>query len=99
MEGKAAGGEKDFSSRLLWQPLAAVYEALEMYNTLYKTHVLKALGQGGSMEVDPTAPTPLYLRDTWKLVPLAAECAGCGSQTHPCSKEGKSKNVKSSLKI
>lgn len=51
------------------------------------------------MEVDPTAPTPLYLQDTWKLVPLAAECAGCGSQTHPCSKEGKSKNVKSSLKI
>lgn len=44
--GKAAGGEKDFSSQLLWQPPAAVYEALEMYNVLYKTHVLKAPGQG-----------------------------------------------------
>jgi len=49
MEGKAAGGEKDFSSRLLWQPPAAVYEALEMYNTLYKAHVLKALGRGGCL--------------------------------------------------
>lgn len=98
-EGKAAGGERDYSSRLLWQPPAAVYEALEMYNELYKAHMLKALGLGGSMDVDPTALTPLYLRDTWKSVPLAAERAGCGSQTHPCSREGKSKNVRSSLKI
>lgn len=48
--------------------------------------------------MDPAAPTPLYPQDTWKLVPLAAECAGCGSQTHPHGREGKSKNVKSSLK-
>lgn len=98
MKGKAAGEEKDFSSPLLWQPPTAVYEALEMYNTLYKTHA-EGSGPRWSIDEDPTAPTPLYLQDTWKLVPLAAECEGCGSQTHSCGKEGKSKNVKSSLKI
>lgn len=51
------------------------------------------------MDVYPTALTLLYLWDTWKLVPLDAECVGCGSQTHPSSREGKSKNVKSSLEI
>lgn len=96
---KAAGGERDHSAQLLWQPTVAVYEALEMYNMLYKIHVLKALGWGGSMDVYPTALTLLYLWDTWKLVPLDAECVGCGSQTHPSSREGKSKNVKSSLEI
>lgn len=99
MEGKAAGGERDYSSRLLWQPPAAAYKALEMYNELYKAHMLKALGLGGSTDVDPTALTPLYQRDTWKSVSIAAECTGCGSWTHCCSREGKSKNVRSSLKI
>lgn len=50
-KGKAAGGERDHSAQLLWQPTAAVYEALEMYNMLYKIHVLKALGWGGGGEV------------------------------------------------
>lgn len=72
-EGKAAGGERDYSSRLFWQPPAAVYKALEMYNELYKAHMLKALGFGGSMDEDPTALTLLYLRDTWKSVTIAAD--------------------------
>lgn len=47
--GRAAEGERDYSAWLLWQSMAAVYAALEMYSVLYKIHVLKAVGWGGGV--------------------------------------------------
>lgn len=90
-EKKAAGGEKDFSSQLLWQPLTAVYEPLEMFNTLYKAHVLKALGWGWSMDTVPKGPTPLFLWDTWKLVPLAASVWAVDHRLISLTKRGRIK--------